>query len=198
MTSRFNSDEYSQIEEMRKHLHKHMHDFFSCPVLWASGTQEIPSKPYATVLPTSKVFVNKDHYDEQRQYERYQVRQFEQTLSINVYGKNDTVNMYAEPLRLASEIRRWFNIHGYYKLQELDIVLIDIGTVSNRTTYVADSYDYKVGFDVTLRMTQTDSYIKYVQGDETDENYDIIETVIVTDEGNNNDITINKNIEEEQ
>ena len=189
---RMNSDEYEQLAQIRRLLHAHMYKFFNCSVVWSNHTQKTPPKPYVTILPTSKVFINQNHYDEQVRYERYQVRQFHQTLSVNIYGKNDEVNMHAEPRRLANEIRRWFQIHGKYELEKLDVAVVNIGDTTDRTTYVVDSYDYKVGMDIVLRMVQTDSYIKYVQGEETEENYDIIETVIVTDEGNDRTVTINK------
>lgn len=186
----YNSNEYEQLEEIRKDLSYYMKTNHNCLVIWSDNTLQVPPKPYTTVSATSKIYEHQNHYDEQVDDVRYQVRSFKQTLSFNVRGVNTQVEFLRQPRELANTIRRWFLIYATPLLDKLNVAVVSIGEVGDRTTFLVDSYDYKVGFDVDLRMVQTDEYIKYAQGDETKENYDIIETVIVENEVNQETITI--------
>lgn len=177
--SKYNSEEYVQLEEIRKTLGAHMKRYFDVFVVWGNNGANVPPKPYVTVMPTLKQFENRDYYDNEIRNDRHQVRHFKQTLSFTIFGKDDVVNPHESARNVANAIRRWFNIHGKIVLKQLNVAIVEIGAVNDRTTFIVDSYDYKVGFDVTLRMVQTDSYAKLVQDNSDGKNYDIIETVVV-------------------
>lgn len=182
------------LKRIRLELHRHMDKHFGTSVIWSDRASTVLNKPYATikVISTNPEFVDtRDDYRwEDGDRIKYQVRYYKQILSVTVYQEDDQREINMDSMKLSNEIRRWFEIYGKIILEQLDVVLVEVGNVSDRTTFLVDSYDYKRGFDVTLRMTQTDDHINYYQENDTHK-YDIIETVEVTPKGEST-IIINK------
>lgn len=79
----------------------------------------------------------------QRRFEQYLV-----TLSFNLYAPtNETA------IDLALQVRKWFLFFGQAFIEGQNIAVASVGNVENRTTFLVDSYEYKHGFDVQLRLT---------------------------------------------
>lgn len=121
-------------------------------VIQANGEGKLPSLPYGTYNLTSPyikgvgrentVFsVSGDELQEKR------TEQYKSTLSFNLYGtSNETA------IDLAMQVREWFLFHGEEFLSDQNVAIVEVRNIENRTTFLVDSYEYKFGFDVQLRM----------------------------------------------
>ena len=178
------TDMYAKLDDVRGELSKFLRGEKECVLIWANPHRPTPPKPYGVFKMTARVVNYRDPIDTSSYPNKFQHRQVEQTVSLTFWGRN--ADMLGEAHSVAEHARRWLNLWGEPILKRNNMVVHEIGQVSDRTTFLVDSYDYKVGFDVTFRTMETDVYRKLYQGSETDANHDIIETVIV------NDHTINK------
>ncbi|MEO4053376.1 hypothetical protein [Solibacillus sp. CAU 1738] len=126
-------------------------------VIRADQTGELPDLPYATykVISDKKGAgrENVEHIDqtdaliEQRSQER------NATISFNVYGTS-----HDNACEQAKQLRKWFEWRGSLFLDELNVAIIPVSEVKNRTTFLIDSYDEKWGFDVIIRYNDSDQY----------------------------------------
>ena len=67
-------------------------------------------------------------------------------LSISAYSNN-----VVESQELAFKAWEWFKFVGKYALEEINCVVVDTQNVQDRTTHIVDFYEYKQGFDVSIR-----------------------------------------------
>src|SRR5699024_11579196 len=74
------------------------------------------------------------------------------TISLTCYAPNK-----GDALNLAHQLKQWFEFHGYEYLKENDLIVAEIHPMSDRTTFLETNYDNRVGFDVSLRFTDTAS-----------------------------------------
>lgn len=122
----------------------------------ANTTAKRPPEPFSTVYLALSHMKDTGHpdlvtvetedglYTERR--EAYQV-----TLSFTFYTQDDF-----QAAQMAQNVRTWFDFQGYEWLSGSDLVVVDLGNIENRTTFLVDSYEYKHGFDVRLRTTRID------------------------------------------
>jgi hypothetical protein len=124
-------------------------------IIQANTTAPKPPLPYAVYNITapyvkdrgqSNIATREEGEELYLQYEE----QYLTTISFNVYAdKNEST------IDWAMKLRQWFLFWGQDFLQENGIAVVNVGNIENRTTFLVDSYEYKHGFDVQLRMTQT-------------------------------------------
>jgi hypothetical protein len=123
-------------------------------IIQANQTAPKPPLPYAVYNITSPHIKDRGQPNmtpQERDGELYLTyeEQYLTTLSFNVYAdKNETT------IDNAIKLRQWFLFVGQEYLQENGIAVVNVGNIENRTTFLVDSYEYKHGFDVQLRMTQ--------------------------------------------
>lgn len=72
----------------------------------------------------------------------------EMILSISTYSLDD-----AESCSLALTAKNWFVHHGYDFLKSKNIIVVDVTPIQDRTILIVDNYEQRLGFDVTLRIT---------------------------------------------
>jgi hypothetical protein len=123
-------------------------------VIQANLTAPTPSLPYAVYNITSPYIKGVGSEDINthddgtglylKRFEEYQV-----TLSLNLYA-SDTETA----IDLATQVRKWFSFVGEDFIRGQNVTVISTGNVENRTTFIVDSYEYKYGFDVQLRMSE--------------------------------------------
>jgi hypothetical protein len=123
-------------------------------VIQANQKGEIPPLPYAVYNITAPYVKDRGQPnitprdtgdDLYLQYEE----QYLVTISFNIFAdKNEST------IDWAMKLRQWFLFFGQDFLQENGIAVVNVGNIENRTTFLVDSYEYKHGFDVQLRMTQ--------------------------------------------
>jgi hypothetical protein len=74
--------------------------------------------------------------------------QYKITVSFNVYSEENE-----STIDWAIKLRQWFLFLGSDFIQEQNIAVVNVGNIENRTVFLIDSYEYKHGFDVQLRLT---------------------------------------------
>lgn len=122
-------------------------------VIQANQNAPKPSLPYGVYNITSPYIkgVGREDintYEDETGLYQKRVEQYLVTLSFNLYAPtNDST------IDLALQVRKWFLFLGQEFIQDQNIVVANVGNVENRTTFLVDSYEYKHGFDVQLRMT---------------------------------------------
>lgn len=123
-------------------------------IIQANTTAPKPPLPYAVYNITSPHIKDRGQPNmtpQERDGELYlnYEEQYLTTISFNVYAdKNETT------IDNAIKLRQWFLFVGQEYLQDNRIAVVNVGNIENRTTFLVDSYEYKHGFDVQLRMTQ--------------------------------------------
>jgi len=139
------------IETLRKRILKDT-QFLLIP---ADTTKAIPELPYGTIKLISSMIRDGEgqgiEYIQDIQSKSYQVRdeRYKQVLSFNIFAENEEV-----ALNYAKTIHQWFIFFGRTFLQEQQIVVLKVGNIEDRTTFLLESYDYKQGFDVKIRVAE--------------------------------------------
>lgn len=121
-------------------------------VVKADTTAPSPSLPYGVYKVTSPYIkeagmANETYEDNPDGLTMVREESYKSTLSMNLYAKTDE-----EAVELASIIRNWFTFQGEQTISDLGIAVIMVGNIENRTTFLVDSYEYKHGFDIQLRL----------------------------------------------
>lgn len=72
------------------------------------------------------------------------------TISINAYHTDrDAAHL------MADAARSWFDFHGYETLSRLNLVVKNIGNITNRDALFIEQYECREGFDVTVNTIRT-------------------------------------------
>lgn len=121
-------------------------------VVKANTTSPVPNLPYAVYNTTSPYIKDAGMYSETYEDSGEDLtvtreESYKSTLSMNLYAKSDE-----EAIEWASKVRNWFTFQGEKTIQDLGIAITMVGNIENRTTFLVDSYEYKHGFDVQLRL----------------------------------------------
>lgn len=124
-------------------------------IIRADQTGDVPQKPYATykIISHRKGTGQEDisHHDVLDALVEKRVEERNATISFNCYGITHD-NAY----EIAEKLRKWFVYGGSFYLEEIDVVVVEVSDVQNRTTFLVDSYDEKYGFDVIIRYLDID------------------------------------------
>jgi hypothetical protein len=128
-------------------------------VIQANQSAPTPPLPYATYNITSPYIKGTGREDityHENNGELYQKRteQYRVTLSFNLYAANNETT-----IDLAYQVRKWFLFLAQEFIEEQNMTVANVGNIENRTTFLVDSYEYKHGFDVQLRLTDEQSRI---------------------------------------
>ena len=120
----------------------------------ANQVGDLPTLPYGVYNVTSPYIKDTGHgntiyLNVPEGMQEKLTEQFKSMLSFNLYGVNTETT-----IDLANQVRRWFLFFGEEYLSDNNIVVVSVGNVEDRTTFLVDSYEYKYGFDVQLRMTE--------------------------------------------
>lgn len=142
-----------------KAINKQLRSDTGINVIQANSKGPVPALPYGVYNITSPYIKgtgreDSSYYESNNELNLNRYEEFRVTLSINTYG---TTNENA--IDLALQIRKWFLFYGEDFLSSLNVVLIEATAIENRTTFLVDSYEYKHGFDVQLRMIDIDNGI---------------------------------------
>ncbi|MDE3837934.1 hypothetical protein C0966_00735 [Bacillus methanolicus] len=122
-------------------------------IIPANQTTPKPPLPYGVYNITSAYIKDRNrgnistYQDGEVAYEK-RTEPFKMTISFNFYNETNETT-----IELAMQVRRWFLFLGSDFIQEQNIAVVNVGNIENRTTFLFDSYEYKHGFDVQLRLT---------------------------------------------
>ncbi|OXS74914.1 hypothetical protein B1B04_08480 [Lysinibacillus sp. KCTC 33748] len=124
-------------------------------IIRADQPGDLPKLPYATykVIGDRKGVGQEDisYRDEPNVLIENRTEERNATISFNSYGTTHD-NSY----EIAKKLRKWFAHGGSLYLEEIDVAIVDVSEVENRTTFLIDSYDEKWGFDVIIRYLDVD------------------------------------------
>ncbi|MFF5994279.1 hypothetical protein AAGS61_05930 [Lysinibacillus sp. KU-BSD001] len=126
-------------------------------IIRADQTGDIPALPYVTYKVISdrkgRGRENITHEDLSDTLVETRTQERNATISFNIYGTSHD-NAY----EVAKKLRKWFEFRGSFYLDEIDVAIVSVSDVGNRTTFLVDSYDEKWGFDVIIRYMDTDEH----------------------------------------
>ena len=129
-------------------------------VIQANGKGVQPSLPFGVYNITSP-YINgtgreiTEYISDTEGIKQRKIEEYRATLSFTFYADTNE-----EVIELAFLVREWFAFYGEEFLNKENVVVADIGNITDRTTFLVDSYEYKHGFDVQLRLT--DEQIKSI------------------------------------
>lgn len=154
------------IRELRNQIIYKLYQYMGIPVVPQDQIQPKPAYPYMTykfIVPYShlghqgnishKLIPSNDErfiYDVEESLEV----QPQMTLSLNAYckGEQDSQMIAYETAKKAMD---WFKHAGYQDLLDMNVVVVDIKAFGDRTVFIVDDYEARVGFDVIMRTTDT-------------------------------------------
>ncbi|MFJ7663746.1 LIC_12616 family protein [Lysinibacillus sp. NPDC097162] len=126
-------------------------------IIRADQLGDVPKLPYATykVISDRKGVGQEDvsHVDNVAELVEARTQERNSTLSFNIYGTSHD-NAY----EVATQLRKWFEWRGSLFLDELNVAVANLTDVTNRTTFLLESYDEKWGFDAIIRYQEIDEH----------------------------------------
>lgn len=124
-------------------------------VIRADQSGKIPELPYATykVISDRKGVGREDvqHIDGDNQLIERRLQERNSTISFNTYGIS-----HDNAFEVAKQLRKWFEWRGSLFLDEINVALVSVSAVDNRSIFLIDAYDDKFGFDVIIRYSEND------------------------------------------
>jgi len=141
------------VKSIRKQLATDM----AITIIRSDQLGDIPDLPYATykVISDRKGVGQEDvsHVDNVAALVETRKQERNTTLSINIYGTSHD-NAY----EVATQLRKWFEWRGSLFLDEINVAVVNLTDVTNRTTFLLESYDEKWGFDAIIRYQEIDEH----------------------------------------
>lgn len=126
-------------------------------VIRADQKGKLPELPYATYKVISdRKGVGRDdvqHIDGHEQLIEQRSQERNATISFNIYGIS-----HDNAFEVAKQLRKWFEWRGSLFLDEINVALVSVSAVDNRSVFLVDAYDEKFGFDVIIRYVDSDQY----------------------------------------
>jgi len=130
---------------------------YNLTIIRADQTGDVPALPYVTykIISDHKGVGREsvEHIDGENQLIEQRSQERNATISFNVYGTSHD-NAY----EMAKQLRKWFEWRGSLFLEEINIALVSVSTVDNRSVFLVDAYDEKYGFDVIIRYIDSDEF----------------------------------------
>lgn len=119
--------------------------YCNCPVIRQNQAEKPPKYPFIAYTITLPMSENNGTYGE---YEDGTKRKlFTQTWSISALSDDST-----ESVTLACKAREWFDCFGTTYLNDNDVVIQSVGSVTNRDNIISIDYEYKNGFDIVIYL----------------------------------------------
>lgn len=140
-----------------KLIRKQLSDDTDFTIIRADQTGDIPKLPYATykVISDRKGVGQEDvsHVNKPDALSESRIQERNATISFNTYGTS-----HDNAFEVATQLRKWFEWRGSLFLDEINVAIVNLTDVTNRTTFLLDSYDEKWGFDVIIRYLDIEEH----------------------------------------
>lgn len=133
--------------EQRKINHiiiKELKRVSGCEVIKSNQTHKIPDYPFISFTIITPVHQDSGTYAVENDIKS---KALEQTWSITIQSDNDT-----ETLEKAMLAWDWFVETGNFYFREHNIVVVNVGDITNRDNFISIEYEYRQGFDVRFRF----------------------------------------------
>ncbi|WP_342441240.1 hypothetical protein MHB65_17950 [Lysinibacillus sp. FSL K6-0075] len=142
---------------LAKLIRKQLAEDTALTIIRADQTGDVPKLPYATykVIGDRKGVGQEDvsQVSKPNTLSETRVQERNATISFNTYGTS-----HDNAFEVATQLRKWFEWRGSLFLDEINVAIVNITDVTNRTTFLLDSYDEKWGFDVIIRYLEIDEH----------------------------------------
>ena len=143
--------------DLIKLIRKQLSDDTDLTIIRADQTGDIPKLPYATykVIGDRKGVGQEDvsHFNKPDSLSETRIQERNATISFNTYGTSQD-----NAFEVATQLRKWFEWRGSLFLDEINVAIVNLTDVTNRTTFLLDSYDEKWGFDVIIRYLDIEEH----------------------------------------
>ena len=135
-------------ENIRLVVAKGLKDYCNCPVIRSNQNEKPPSYPYISYTITTLMSANNGTYGE---YEDGAERKpFNMTMSVSAVSNDNT-----ESVTLTCKAREWLDRVGRTYLNDNNVIVQSVGSVTNRDNFLTVEYEYKNGFDVVFWLYDT-------------------------------------------
>lgn len=128
---------------MRTVIAKGLKQYLGCPVIRSNQNEAPPAYPYVSYTITTLLSQNKGTYGEYADGYDRQART--QTWSVTIQSNDN-----AECVKLACMAHDWFDRVGSTYLNDNDVIVQSVGSVTNRDNFLTTEYEYRNGFDVVF------------------------------------------------
>lgn len=115
-----------------------------------------PLYPYVTINTTSPSI--SDMYSQQGNVSRQNVENDDTKVQLTytkqpktIFSINCLSNDQDQCYKILSDTIDWLNVLNQQYLKEHGIVVVKIDTIQDRTTFLETDFQYKIGFDLTIR-----------------------------------------------
>ena len=132
-----------EYEKLRKAVATGLSEYLGCPVVRSNQNEAPPNYPYVSYTITTLLSQNKGTYgiyDDGRER-----KPFTQTWSITVQSDNNS-----ECVTLAIKAQEWLDRVGKAYLDDNNVIVQSVGSITNRDNFITAGYEYRNGFDVVF------------------------------------------------
>jgi len=138
---------------LRDALFSGLNEELDALVIEANQGEFKPDYPFITILFMEPLQSLQPHTGDYRAYETEEEfemqREASQEMYISVTSFSDDS---ADSIQNAYDAAKWFAFKGSQHLKENGIVIVSIGSITNRDTLIEGDYEKRNGFDVRLRF----------------------------------------------
>lgn len=138
----YRENEILIVNGLQEYLKKKGYD---CPVVMANQTARIPPYPYISYTVTTPYVVEQGFYSKYQDGTRQ--KQIGQIWSFTAQSNDDV-----QAFNVAIAAHDWLSIAGDTYLNDNNIVVQNVGNITNRDNLLTIEYEYRCGFDVTFSL----------------------------------------------
>lgn len=128
------------FQNIRKHITAGLREYLHCQVIRGNQTAKLPDFPYCVYNITALASENNGSYGSYA--DGSMKKPVTLTMSFTTHS-----NDYTQAVELASKAREWLDIVGTTYLNDRDIIIQSVGSVSDRSNFLTSEYIYSYGFD---------------------------------------------------
>ena len=136
---------YREIETI---ITDKLKDYLGCEVIMANQNTPIPKYPYVSYTVITPLLANNGTFGVYE--DGYKRKEIQQVWSFTVQSDDDTQSKL-----LAIKAHDFFSEIGWLDLNDNQIVVRNVETITCRDNFLTIGYEYRNGFDVTFALMNT-------------------------------------------
>lgn len=130
-------------DNIRSTVVKNLKEYLGIPIVRANQTAKMPDMPYGRYTITTIATANNGTYGE---YEDGIARKPVKQMWSLIFESEK----YEEAVNFANKARSWFDYAGKLILNDNNVIVENVGAISDRSSLLSVEYQYSYGFDVTF------------------------------------------------
>ncbi len=136
------------IPAIRNPIIKGAYQKLQCPLIRVDQTGDVPDYPYVTYTITSPRIAQSQHeIDVTTALGRTRTKTVEMVFSFTAYSEKED-----ETMDLCMKLVEHFDRTARDDLRDIGIVVVNIGSIDNRSVFLAEHYERRQGLDVRIRV----------------------------------------------